>query len=415
MTHGQVLDNHALTSRWITTVGAICDKTGGEVQTGPFGSQLHASDYVRDGIPVVMPQDLQNGRISCDRIARVPETYQRTLGRHVLRSGDIIFSRRGDVTRFAVVTDAEAGWICGTGCVRIRLNAPDIIVGYVRRYLQQEVVGNWLKHHAKGVTMPNLNTSVVRALPFVYPPLPEQRRIAEVLDRAEALRAKRRNGITQLEGMTSAMFMEMFGDPGSNPKGWPEHSIADLCEVKGGKRLPKGEEYSTEPTLFRYIRVTDLKKGSVDESALVYIPPEVQARIARYVVHTGDIIISIAGSIGLVAPVPSSLDGVNLTENAAKLVPREQGVYEPTFLATVLQTPEVQRRIGAQVGQVTIGKLALFRIEKLRVPLPPLELQREFARRLASLERLKVAQRDSRAEIDALFASLQHRAFRGEL
>jgi len=223
---------------WATTIGQICDEWDGEVQTGPFGSQLHASDYEDDGTPVVMPQDMKDGKIVCDRIVRVGSDHVSRLNRHQLRPGDIVFSRRGDVTRFAVVTEVEAGWLCGTGSMRIRLNSPEIDVGFVRRYLQQEAVGKWLTHHAKGVTMPNLNTKIVRDLPFIYPPLPEQRRIAEVLDRADALRAKRRAALAQLDELTQSLFLDMFGDPVTNPKKLRKASLGELIKLKSGEFLP---------------------------------------------------------------------------------------------------------------------------------------------------------------------------------
>jgi type I restriction enzyme, S subunit len=262
---------------------------------------------------------------------------------------------------------------------------------------------------------PSLNRNNLHPVKVFWPPVAEQQRIADILDRAEELRAKRRAALAKLDTLTQAIFTEMFGDPTTNPKGWSMRTIADVCEVKGGKRLPKGEEYSSTPTPFRYIRVTDLSAGVVDESALKYLKPEIQSKIARYIVNTGDVIISIAGSTGLVAPVPPSLDGANLTENAAKLTPRQQGVYDAGFLSAILQEPFAQNQIGSHVGQVTIGKLALFRIEKLRIPLPPLKLQKEYASRIAAVEQLRSAHRLSLAQLDALFASLQHRAFRGEL
>src|SRR5205814_1124299 len=86
-----------------TTVGWVCDHFGGDVQTGPFGSQLHASDYVDDGIPIVMPQDMDDGRIVIRKIARVEQSHVVRLDRHIVRKGDIVFSRRGGVARFAVV------------------------------------------------------------------------------------------------------------------------------------------------------------------------------------------------------------------------------------------------------------------------------------------------------------------------
>ena len=166
----------------------------------------------------------------------------------------------------------------------------------------------------------------------------------------------------------------------------------------------------------------DLKAGRVDEAELVFLRPEIQAQIAHYVVNFGDVIISIAGSIGLVAPVPATLDGVNLTENAAKLVPLRGVEFDAVFLAAYLQTPHAQSQIKSHVGQVTIGKLALFRIEKIKVPLPALALQCEFVLRVSALRDHDTVLRRAQLELDALFASLQQRAFprrfvavRGEL
>ncbi len=247
------------------------------------------------------------------------------------------------------------------------------------------------------------------------PPLGEQKRIAGILDAADALRAKRREALAQLDTLTKSIFFDMFGDPATNLKGWPVVTIADICEVKGGKRLPKGEQYSPTPTSHRYIRVVDLKDGHVDEQKLVFLRPEIQTQIANYVVNFGDIIISIAGSIGLVAPVPATLDGVNLTENAAKLVPRRRKEFDAVFLAAYLQTPYAQSQIRSQVGQVTIGKLALFRIKKIKVPLPKLSLQRKFVLHISTLRKHYTVLRRAQLELDNLFVSLQQRAFRGEL
>jgi type I restriction enzyme, S subunit len=269
--------------------------------------------------------------------------------------------------------------------------------------------------HRSGTGQPFIKPADVKTHRVFLPALPEQRRIAEILDKADALRAKRRAALAQLDTLTQSIFLDMFGDPATNPKGWPVVSIADICDVKGGKRLPKGEEYSPVPTPYRYIRIVDLEAGRVDESSLVYLRPEIQAQIARYVVNSGDVIISIAGSIGLVAPVPQSLDGANLTENAAKLVARRSGRYEADYLARFLETDHAQARIGSHIGQVTIGKLALFRIEKLKVSLPPIELQREFVRRVTEVRRHRTAQNEAEWRMDELFASLQHRAFLGYL
>ena len=327
----------------------------------------------------------------------------------ICRPGDVILGIRATIGEKVT---ADGAYCLGRGVAGLRARA-----GLDSRYLW-----HWLTHvtpilaaKAKGATFTQVNREDIGELPIRLPPASEQQRIAGVLDRAEVLRAKRRVALAQLDTLTQSIFLDMFGDPATNPRGWPGRTIADICEVRGGKRLPKGKEYSPTPTSYRYIRVTDLRSGTVNESALVYLKPEVQASIERYIVNTGDVIISIAGSIGLIAPVPLSLDGANLTENAAKLVPRRRGEYDACFLAVLLQTPSAQRQIRSYVGQVTIGKLALFRIEMIHVPIPPFPLQRDFACRVAQVEKLKATYRAALTDLDALFVSLQHRSFRREL
>lgn len=378
-----------------------------------------------DVIPVGTP-----GSVACMRTKNVQSELDLSdvwgVGESFVKRGDQ-FLQHGDI----LVSSANSWNLVGKCCCVPALPWRSSFGGFISvlradpgridpRYLfhwfsstrTQETVRSYGQ---RTTNISNLNVDRCLKLSLPLPPLSEQHRIVEVLDRAEALRAKRRAALAQLDTLTQSIFVDMFGDPATNPKGWFGQTIADICEVRGGKRLPKGEEYSPTPTAYRYIRVTDLKSGAVDESALVYLKPEVQASIKRYIVNTGDVIISIAGSIGLIAPVPPSLDGANLTENAAKLVPRRHGEYDACFLAVLLQTPYAQSQISSHIGQVTIGKLALFRIEKIQMRIPPFPLQYDFARRVAQVDKLKVTHRAALTDLDALFASLQHRAFRGDL
>ena len=371
--------------------------------------------FVGSGIPFLRVQNIDRGSVNYNTDTMfIDESTHRTLERSQIQPGDVLVSIAGTIGRAGVVSGDAPALNCNQALAIVRITG-DVLQSFLRHWLESNEAQAQMRGATVTGTISNLSLTQLGKLRFPLPPLPVQQRIAEILDRAEALRAKRRAALAQLDTLIQAIFLDLFGDPATNPKGWPEFKIVELCEVKGGKRLPKGEEYSTTPTPFRYIRVTDLRAGVVDEADLVYLKPEVQTRISRYIVRTGDVIISIAGSIGLIVSVPPSLSGANLTENAAKLVPREPNTYDPDFLAALLRTPFTQNQICSHVGQVTIGKLALFRIEKLNVPLPPFLLQQEFARCLATVDKLKATHRASLAEMDALFASLQHRAFRGEL
>jgi len=165
-----------------TTLGDLCRQGGGAIQTGPFGSQLHAHDYVAEGVPSVMPQNIGENVISEEGIARISDADAQRLAKYLLQPGDIVYSRRGDVEKRALVRSHNAGWLCGTGCLRVRLGHRSTHdPRFVSYLLGMESARAWIVRHAVGATMPNLNTSILSALPLAIPEPAEQRAIAEVL------------------------------------------------------------------------------------------------------------------------------------------------------------------------------------------------------------------------------------------
>ena len=260
----------------------------------------------------------------------------------------------------------------------------------------------------------NLNTDRCLKLPLPLPPLSEQRRIAEVLDRTEALRAKRRAALAQLDSLTQSLFLDLFGDPATSPKGVSLEPLGGhLLFVTSGGR---GWAQFYAPRGSRFIRSLDVQMNHIgsDDIAFVAAPDNAEARRTR--VQAGDVLLTITGSrIGRVAPVPSDLEGSYISQHVAILRVDSKHI-EPGFLSFFLSFDAGgQRQIAkAQYGQTKPG-LNFEQIKRFQVPVPPIELQREFARRVGAVEKLKTAQRASLAELDALFASLQHRAFRGEL
>src|SRR3989442_14877040 len=201
-----------LPAHWeVITLGEVCAR-GGDVQTGPFGSQLHAFDYVPFGIPSIMPQNIGDNRIVTDGIARITTKDAERLSRYCVRAGDIIYSRRGDVERRALVRVEEDGWLCGTGCLRVRFGDGPVDPLFASYYLDHPEVRGWIVRHAIGATMPNLNTSIMSALPFVVPPLPEQRAIAHILGTLDDKIELNRRMSETLEAMARAIFKSWFVD-----------------------------------------------------------------------------------------------------------------------------------------------------------------------------------------------------------
>jgi type I restriction enzyme S subunit len=136
----------------------------GGIQIGPFGSQLHAHDYVDGGVPVVMPQDIIDGEIRIDKIKCVSKEKAAGLKRHRLCPGDLVLPRRGDLTKRALVLAHQDGWLCGTGSIRIRIAEPDLAPALLEG-LSTPKTDEWLTANAVGTTMLNLNTEIVSKIP----------------------------------------------------------------------------------------------------------------------------------------------------------------------------------------------------------------------------------------------------------
>jgi type I restriction enzyme S subunit len=156
-----------------------------EIQTGPFGSQLHFGDYVANGWPVVNPGQLVRGAIDPDRNISIDDEKRNALSRHVLRPGDIVVARRGEFGKAALVEEAQAGWVCGTGCLRVRFGEPKPYAAYLARYLQLPVARQELEAASVGATMDNLNTTILSRLALPIPPPGEAVRIIADLDAAK--------------------------------------------------------------------------------------------------------------------------------------------------------------------------------------------------------------------------------------
>src|SRR5262249_414991 len=158
------------------------DESGGKVQTGPFGSQLHESDYSDIGTPVVMPKDIVAGKINDTSIARVADSHVDRLRRHKLSKADIVYVRPGAIGRQGLVRDENVGLLCGTGSLRITLNNAAVGPEFLHRYLQLPEIIRWIEGQAIGATMPNLNTSILRRVPVTFPVLKlSQEKIVAIL------------------------------------------------------------------------------------------------------------------------------------------------------------------------------------------------------------------------------------------
>jgi type I restriction enzyme S subunit len=194
----------------VDRLGTILKRCGGYLQTGPFGSQLHAHEYESEGVPVVMPQDINDGLISTEQIARISERTARALFRHRMRLGDIVIARRGELSRAAAIIDSQGGWLCGTGCFLLRLGRGELRSDFAVSVYRHDMIQRQIAGAAVGTTMPSLNNYVMERLFFPFCDSKEQDRITERLNKIGQLIQDSRHQANKLRQQKLGLMQDLL-------------------------------------------------------------------------------------------------------------------------------------------------------------------------------------------------------------
>ena len=284
-------------------------------------------------------------------------------------------------------------------------------------------------YYLKSLQIPNLgysrHYSILKLLDVPVPSLNEQKQIAEKLDKLfdQIVTIKEAsNKIPELlknfrqQVLTYAVTGKLTNSDFAH---WEKSTIGAIGKVKGGKRLPKGEELVNYNTGYPYIRARDLKEGTVLKQNIMYLLPETQEKIKNYIVKTNDVYITIVGAkIGDAGIIPESMNNANLTENAAKITDLSEKIM-PQYLSLWLQAPLCQSEIQQSIKSAAQGKLALTRINSLSVCFPPIESQKEIIDKVEYLLReLKIIGSKFyllQDILEKLPQALLCKAFKGEL
>lgn len=340
-----------------TALGELETETGGVIQTGPFGSQLHMSDYSDEGTPVVMPTNIRDMRIDPTDIARVGDEHVDRLVRHQLRPGDILYSRRGDVEKCALVTEHETGWLCGTGCLLVRVQGEHIDTRFLAYQLSTPTKRGWIRQHAVGLTMLNLNTGILREIPIELPDFEEQQRIAGVLGALDDKIESNRQICSLINLLSEELFCSRFRlRKDCTAKGIL--TIGDLGEiVGGGTPSKKVEEYYVDSGI-AWLTPKDLARdsstfrhhGAIDISEL-----GLRKSSAR-LLPRGAVLFTSRAPIGYIA-IASAETSTN--QGFKSIVPRPEFGTAFTFYLLKQLTPEiVSSANGSTFKEISKGGLA---------------------------------------------------------
>jgi type I restriction enzyme S subunit len=289
------------------------------------------------------------------------------------------------------------------------------------RYLYHFLRTVDLYRMASATTVPSLRKTDLASISVPLPPLPEQRRIADVLDRAEALRAKRRAALAQLDTLTQSIFLDMFGDPVAGDMGWPIESIASIAS--GEKHAIVDGPFGSSLKRHHYkqsgipvIRIGNVSKGGeFVRSDLLFIDRSVFESLRRSRIWPQDVLITRVGTLGNSCIFPDDIgDALLSTTGVCKITVNPSRVL-PVFLHAAIRMPTFQEQIHRSASTSVQKYFNLTALRSWHLAVPPIAIQRVFADRVAMVETLREQHRVSQARFDALFASIQLRAFSGEL
>lgn len=222
------------------------------IQPGPFGSQLHNSDYSKEGTPIIMPKDIVGGAIVHSGLLKVSEEHVKRLSRHQVYEGNLMVARKGDVRKCAYITANENGWMTGSDCLKVVLDESKCYPKFIYYQLRSEHIGRWLEKVSIGATMPSLNTGLLSGIEMVLPPIEIQKQIAGILSVYDDLIENNRKQIKLLEEAARRLYKEWFVDlrfPGHEntkivdgvPEGWSRTNINEILTFHRGYDLTKNE------------------------------------------------------------------------------------------------------------------------------------------------------------------------------
>ncbi|QTR54792.1 restriction endonuclease subunit S [Thiothrix unzii] len=274
-----------------------------------------------------------------------------------------------------------------------------------------------LDRFVEGAGVPTLNRNLVHGELVPLPPLPEQKRIAAILDAADALRTQRRQSIAELDLLLQSTFLEMFGDPVENPKGWEVKKLTETAQVKGGFAF-KSDDYLPEKNGVPLIRIGEVNRQDFDGDKIMHLPIEFIEKYDRFIIKDGALLMSLTGTIGKndygnVTLLKGRSEKYFLNQRVAEIKPNKS--IDKNFLFHYLRNKDVKNMLVKNDRGVRQANISNKDIQELSLIVPPQYLQNQYAMISKSIELQKLRLNKHLLELDTLFASLQQRAFNGEL
>lgn len=392
----------------IVRLGEFC-----ETGSGGTPSREQSARYYEGGtIPWVKSGELRETIIT-DTEEHVTEAALKESSAKLVPSGAILLAMYGATVGRVGILGVEAS--TNQAVCHIIPDPKLADVRYVFHALRAQVAQ--LIRRGVGGAQPNISQGIVKELAVPLPKVPEQRRIAQILDVAEALRVNRRTALAQFDGLTHSIFLDLFGDPANNPRAWPENkSLGEAADIVSG--VTKGRSLQGKSTReVPYLAVVNVQDRFLNMSVVKTIEAT-EAEIQQFKLLPDDLLLTEGGD-------PDKLGRGTLWNGELPECIHQNHVFRvrlkspdlhPLFLNWLVGSSRGKRYFLRSAKQTTgIASINMTQLRGFPLLIPPINLQREFVSRVAAVDKLSIASRSSLAGLNALFAGLQFRAFQGEI
>ena len=351
----------------------------------------------------------------------LPDSYIEKYKQYLLKDGDVIIAMTDMATEAkilgvpTIVKTQGKNLLLNQRVGKLIIKKPELInFPYLKYVLNREQVKKYFLKFAGGGLQINLGKEDILSVEIPLPPIAEQKRIAEILDRTQSLISKRKEAIAKLDTLTQSIFLEMFGDPVTNPKGWDIGNLLDIADFLTGYPF-KSADYTDKGKTIKLCRGANVLPNRIDWSDLASWSVLKMNDLSEFALADGDVVIAMDRpwiSEGFkIAQIHSTDLPALLVQRVARL--RGKNSVSNSFIFQILRFSIFARH--CKPTETTIPHISPKDIKTFGFPIPSLPLQKEFAQRVEAVEKLKARHRASLSQLQALFASLQHRAFRGEL
>ncbi|ACF00040.1 restriction modification system DNA specificity domain [Rhodopseudomonas palustris TIE-1] len=381
-----------------------------EIKGGGTPSKSNAA-FWGGNIPWVSPKDMKTWEI-CDSEDKITAEAVRESATNLIPPNATLIVNRSGILKHTLPVGITRRPVAINQDIKAILVSPRAHPEYVAHIIKaaEPIVLKWVR----ATTADNFPIDNLRELEIPLPPLDEQRRIAAILDKADALRRKRKRTIELIECLMQATYRRMFVEQASNS--WPKCTVASLArDIRTG---PFGSQLLHSEFVDEGIAVLGIDNVATNEfrwGERRHIPEEKYEKLRRYTVFPGDVLITIMGTCGRCAIVPENIPLAINTKHLCCITLDEEKCLPEFLQSTFLQHPDVLLQLGVQAKGAVMPGLNMGIIKSLQISLPPVQLQRDFVMRISKLRSTLISSRHWEAEGELLFSSLQHRAFSGQL